>query len=304
MAIALASIANMLLPGLKEVTGKYKEIPATWAKCGFQKGTSKMALERRVQVAFLPVAREKSEGAATHVDDRAGQRFTYNQEHKELSLAYVITRKAVEDNQYKSAFNPSNLGLQRSFSQTKEIYAANVFNTGTTYDSAVGGDGKALFATDHPIDGSTIANTPAVQSDLNEAVLLAAQEAISNNWKDERGLKIAARGTKLVIPVALEKVVVRLLMSELRPGTANNDVNAIRFVAGGLKDYVVNPYMTSDRGWVLLTDQEGLSYLDRVPFEMSMWVDDLTDNLFVKGRERYSFSYYDWRAGYASFPTN
>jgi phage major head subunit gpT-like protein len=304
MPISLHSIRDLLTPGLDKVTGKYKEMPSQWAQCGFTKSNSTMAQESRVQVAFLPLAGEKADGGATQIDVNAGQRYRYNQKHKEISLGYVITRQSVEDNLYKSQFNPTNLGLQRSFSQTKETYAANIFNTGTTCDSTVGGDGKALFATDHPIDGSTIANTPSVQADLNESTLLAAQEAIPNNWKDERGLKMPARGKKLVLPVALEKVAVRLLMSELRPGTANNDVNAIRFVAGGLKDYVVNNFLTSDRAWFLITDVDGLSYMERVAFETSMWVDDLTDNLFVKGRERYSFSYYDWRAAYGSLPTN
>lgn len=305
MAIALSAIRDLLLPGLKAVQGRYDKIPTRWSKC-FETGTSKLALERTAQMRFMPLAVEKAEGAATHVDTGAGQRFLYNQEHKELSLAYVITRKAIEDNQYKSQFNPSNLGLQDSFAQTKEIYAADVFNTGTTFDAEVGGDGKALFATDHPIDGETIANRPAVQSDLNEAVLLTAMTDISDTWKDEAGLKIMARAKMLMVPPALEPVAIRLLMSELRPGTANNDVNAIRFTTGGLKgeDYFVNEFLTSARAWFLKTDKKGLQYFTRVPFEMSMWIDDLTDNLFVKGRERFSFSYYDWRSVYGSHPTS
>lgn len=303
MAINLAAIKNELLPGLRGVQGKYKDIPTRWSKF-FDTGTSKMALERTTQMAYLPLAREKAEGATGFFDNNAGERYQYNQEHKELFLGYTFTRKAIEDNLYKQQFNPSNLGLQRSFSVTKEIYGANVLNTGETYDSSVGGDGKALFATDHPIDGSTIANKPEIAVGLNESTLLNGMTAIQNNWADERGLKIGARAKCLIVPTALQPTAIRLLKTELRPGTANNDVNAIHFVGGGLNDMIVNEYLTSDYAWFLRTDQAGLLYLQRVAFEMDMHVDFTTQNLLVSGYERYSFSYNDWRSVYGSFPTN
>src|SRR5499427_2930247 len=173
MAIDLASIKNELFPGLAAVEGRYRKIETKWSRL-FEKRTSKMALERRTQMAYLPLAREKNEGAMTYYDDKAGERWMYSAEMRELSLGYIITRKAVEDNLYKQEFNPANLGLQDVFATTKEIYAANIFNLGTTYDNTVGGDGKALFASDHPVDGSTVANIPSVPASLNEAPLLTA----------------------------------------------------------------------------------------------------------------------------------
>jgi len=303
MAIDLASIKNELFPGLAAVEGRYKKIETKWSRL-FEKRNSKMALERRTQAAYLPLAREKAEGQSTYFDDRAGERWLYNAEMKELSLGYIITRKAVEDNQYKAEFNPSNLGLQDVFAVTKEIYAANIFNNGTTFDSAVGGDGKALFATDHPIDGGTVANRPTSDVDLNESTLLTAMTTIRNNWVDERNIKITARADVLLVPAALEPVAVRLLRTELRPGTNDNDVNAIRHVGGGMRDYIVNEFLTSNFAWFVKTDRRGLIYYERVPFEMDMYVDFDTDNLKVKGRERYVFSYFDWRAVYGTFPTS
>ena len=303
MAINLASIKNELLPGLKAVQGKYGKIENRWSKI-FNRKKSTYAFERVSQMAYLPLAREKAEGGSTYFDDRAGERYLYTASALEISLGYIITRRAIEDNQYKQEFNPSNLGLQDVFATTKEIYAANVLNNATTYDSSIGGDGKALCATDHPVDGGTVANKPSVDVDLNESSLLSAMTAIRNNWVDDRNIKIAARPKLLVIPTALEPVAARLLMSDLRPGTAMNDVNAIRHIMGGLRDYMVDEFLTSNYAWFVKTDKDGLVYYDRIPFEMDMYVDFDTDNLKVKGRERYVFSYTDWRSVYGSFPTS
>ena len=303
MAINLSSIKNELFPGLAAVEGRYRKIETKWSRL-FEKRTSKMALERRTQMAYLPLAREKLEGASTYYDDRAGERWMYSAEMRELSLGYIITRKAVEDNQYKAEFNPSNLGLQDVFATTKEIYAANIFNVGNVYDQSVGGDGVSLFNVSHPIDVGTVANKPSVEVDLNESTLLTAMTTIRNNWVDERGIKIVARADLLLIPAALEPVAVRLLRTTLRPGTNDNDINAIQHVGGGLRDFMVNEFLTSNFAWFLKTDKRGLIYYDRVPFEMDMYVDFDTDNLKVKGRERYAFSYFDWRGVYGTFPTS
>ena len=303
MAVNLSSIKDLLLPGLRGVEGKYDQIPRQWDKI-FTKHDSKMALERTAEMRFLGLAQLKTEGGQTAFDNGAGERYVYNQEHVEIALGYAITRKAVDDNLYKSQFQPSNLGLMESFAQTKEIYGANVLNTATTYNAAIGGDGKALCATDHPIDSGTVANTPSVQVDLNESTLLAGMIAIRTNFKDQAGLKVFARGRRLVVPPALEPVAIRLTKTELRPGTANNDVNAILSTAGGLPEgYMVNDFLTSTKAWFLLTNIKGLVYMERVPYEMDMQVDFTTDNLLVKGYERYSFGYYNWRSIYGSFPT-
>jgi len=303
MAVNLSSIKDLLLPGLRGIEGKYEQIPSQYDKI-FTKHESKMALERTAEMRFLGLAQLKTEGGQTAFDNSAGERYIYNQEHTEIALGYAITRKAIDDNLYKSQFMPSNLGLIESFHQTKEIYGANVLNTATTYNASVGGDGKALIATDHPIDGGTIANRPTVDVDLNEASLLNGMISIRTNFKDQAGLKIFARGRRLVVAPANEPVAIRLTKTELRPGTADNDVNAIMMTAGGLPEgYMVNDYLTSATAWFLLTNIDGLSYMERVKFESDMQVDFVTDNLLVKGYERYSFGYYNWRSIFGSFPS-
>ena len=303
MAVNLSAIKDLLLPGLRGVEGKYEQIPSQYDKI-FTKHDSKMALERTAEMRFLGLAQLKTEGGQTAFDNGAGERFIYNQEHTEIALGYAITRKAIDDNLYKTQFMPSNLGLIESFQQTKEIYGANVLNTATTYNASVGGDGVALISDSHPIDGGTIANRPAVYVDLNESTLLNGMISIRTNFKDQAGLKVFARGRRLVVPPALEPTAIRLTKTELRPGTADNDVNAIMMTAGGLPEgYMVNDYLTSARAWFLLTNIDGLSYMERVKFETDMQVDFVTDNLLVKGYERYSFGYYNWRSIFGSFPT-
>jgi hypothetical protein len=303
MPVNLAQIRDLLLPGLRGVTGKYDAIPTRWDKV-FERAKSNMALERTASMRYLGLAQLKNEGAQTRFDNNAGERFVYNQQHTEIALGYAITRKAIDDNLYKTQFQPSNLGLLQSFAQTKEIFAWNVLNNGATYDANIGGDGKALFDTAHPIDGGTVGNTPTVQVDLNESSLLNAMTTIPVTFKDNAGLKVFARARKLIVPNALEPVAIRLTKTELRPGTADNDVNAILSTSGGIPDgYIVSEFLTSNFAWFLLTNIKGLLYMERVPFETDMQVEFTTDNLLVKGYERYSFSYNDWRAAYGSFPT-
>ena len=304
MAVNLSAIKDLLLPGLRGVEGKYEMIPSQYDKI-FTKHDSKMALERTAEMRYLGLAQLKTEGGQTAFDSGAGERFVYNQEHTEIALGYAITRKAIDDNLYKTQFHPSNLGLIESFQQTKEIYGANILNTATTYNASIGGDGKALCATDHPIDGGTVANKPTVQVDLNEASLLNGMISVRTNFKDQAGLKVFARARKLIVPPQLEPVAIRLTKTELRPGTADNDVNAILMTAGGLPEgYMVMDFLTSNYAWFLLTSIKGLVYMERVPFEMDMQVDFTTDNLLVKGYERYSVGYYNWRSIYGSFPTS
>ena len=303
MAVNLSAIKDLLLPGLRGVEGKYEMIPSQYDKI-FTKHDSKMALERTAEMRYLGYAQLKNEGGQTSFDNGAGERYVYNQEHVEIALGYAITRKAIDDNLYKTQFAPSNLGLIESFQQTKEIYGANVLNTATTYQNQVGGDGVSLCSTAHPIDGGTVANRPTTDVDLNESTLLNGMIGIRTQFRDQAGLKVFARGRKLVVPPQLEPVAIRLTKTELRPGTADNDVNAILTTAGGLSEgYMTNDFLTSQYAWFLLTNIDGLSYMERIPFETDMQVDFVTDNLLVKGYERYSFSYYNWRSIYGSFPT-
>ena len=304
MAINLSAIKDLLLPGLRGITGKYEQIPSQYDKV-FTAFDSKLALERTAEMRYLGLAQLKYEGGQTAFDNQAGERYVYNQEHVEIGLGYAITRKAIDDNLYKTQFHPSNLGLIESFHQTKEIYAANVLNTATTYNAAVGGDGVALCSASHPIDGGTIANIPTTAVDLNEATLLNGMVSIRQNFKDQAGLKMFARGRKLIVPPFLEPIAIRLTKTELRPGTADNDVNAILSTAGGLPEgYMVMDFLTSNYAWFLLTNIAGLAFMKRIAFETDMQVDFVTDNLLVKGYERYSLNYFNWRALWASFPTS
>jgi hypothetical protein len=304
MPVNLSAIKDLLLPGLRGITGKYEQIPSQYDKV-FTKFNSKLALERTAEMRYLGLAQLKTEGGQTQFDNNAGERYVYNQEHVEIALGYAMTRKAIDDNLYKTQFHPSNLGLMESFHQTKEIYGANVLNTATTYNANVGGDGVALCSTAHPIDGGTVANTPSTQVDLNEATLLNAMINIRYNFRDQANLKIFARGRKLIVPPQLEPIAIRLTKTELRPGTADNDANAILSTAGGIPEgYMVMDFLTSSYAWFLLTNIAGLAYMERIPFETDMQVDFVTDNLLTKGYERYSLSYFNWRSIYGAFPTS
>lgn len=304
MAVNLSAIRDLLLPGLRGVEGKYEQIPSQWDKV-FTRHTSKMALERTAEMRYLGLAQLKNEGGQTAFDNSAGERYVYNQEHLEIGLGYAMTRKAIDDNLYKTQFHPSNLGLIESYQQTKEIYGANILNTATTYNPSVVGDGVSLCNLNHPIDGGVYPNTPATQVDLNEATLLNAMISIRTYFLDQAGLRMFSRGRKLIVPTWLEPVAIRLTKTELRPGTADNDVNAILSTAGGLPEgYMVMDFLTSAFAWFLLTNIDGLSYMNRIPFETDMQVDFVTDNLLVKAYERYSFSYYNPRSLWGSFPTS
>lgn len=305
MPVALSSIADLLRPGLRKVQAEYEMIPTQW-KSVFNVGTSDMAVERTAEMRVLGLANIKDEGGAVTFDNAAGERFIYSQEHTELALGYAVTRKSIDDNLYKKQFNLSNLSMKDSFEQTKEILAANVLNTGTTYNTQVGGDGVALFSTAHPTDGANFANRPTTDTDLSEAAIYSGLLQI-RGFLNPAGLKMLGRGRKLVIPKELEYVAIRLLKTELRPGTADNDVNALLHATNGLPEgYVVMDFLTSQFAWFMLTTFKGggLQYMKRVGFETSLHTDFATDNLLCKGYERYSFSYDNPRGCFGSFPTS
>ena len=303
MPVSLASIRSELLPGLFDVRGSYDMIPRQWDKV-FKTHKSAMAVERSTQMAFVALPYLKDEGAATQFDNQAGERFTWAFVHIEVALGYAITRKAIDDNLYKAQFNPTNLKLQEAFAQFKEIQAANIFNLGTTYVASQVGDGVAFFSTAHPYDGGTWANTSTVPKSLNESTLLADMTNVRAQFVNERGLRILARARRLIVPPNLEAVAIRLTKTELRPGTADNDVNAILSLSGGLPEgFIVLDFLTSNFAWFLTTNIEGLIHMLRIPYESDMWVDNITDNLLVKAYERYSFGINDPRAAWGEFPT-
>ena len=304
MPVALSSIRSELLPGLFDVRGSYEMIPRQWDKV-FTTRNSNMAVERSTQMRFMGLPYLKDEGAATQFDNNAGERFIWNFVHQEIALGYAITRKAIDDNLYKAQFNPTNLKLQEAFAQFKEIQGANVLNTATTYSSQQVGDGQPLLSTSHPYDGGVWANTPSVQLSLNEASLLSGMTNVRTNFVNEAGLRVLSRARRLVVPPQLEAVAIRLTKTELRPGTAANDVNAILTLSGGLPEgFIVLDFLTSAFAWFLTTNIEGLLLMQRIPYEMDMWVDNITDNLLVKGYERYVFGFNDPRSIFGNTPSS
>lgn len=302
MAISTSSIPALLLPGIRKIKGMYNQIPTQWSQV-FAQGKSEMQVERTESMRYLPLAQLKQTGAPTVFDNAAGQRFTYNHIHVAIGLGYAFTREAIDDNLYKTQFDPTNLGLINSFKQTKEIIGAGVFNTGNVVNSTIGGDGQALFSTAHPVDGYSVPNTPTVQVALNENTLLMANNQI-RRFRDNAGLLIGAQGRKLLVPVELRHVAKRLMETPLRPGTSNNDVATVKENNDLQDGYLVMDFLTSPYAWFVLSDQGGAIYLERIPFESSMQVEFTTDNLLVKAYERYYLGYDDWRLGYGVYPTN
>lgn len=301
MAINRTSIRDLLLPGLHEITGRYPSLPKRYTDL-FTTKKSKMAVERSVEMRYTGLAQLKTEGGATVFDNAMGQRFAYNAEHRSVGLGFAITRETQDDNQYKEDFNPRTMGLLESFAQTKEIFAANMFNTGTTYNALIGGDGKALFATDHPIDNGTYANRPTVDMDLNEASLETALNQV-RVFPDQAGMIKMTKAQKLAVPLAMQWAAERLTKTTMRVGTNNNDISALVSMSALPGGYCVNEFFTSSTAWFVLTDVKGLIYFERTPFETDMEVDKTTQNLLVFGYERYSFSYNDPRSVWGSFPT-
>jgi hypothetical protein len=304
MPIALAQIRSELLPGLFDVRGSYDMIPRQWDKV-FKTHKSNMAVEKSTQMAFVALPYVKDEGAATQFDNAAGERFIWAFTHIEVALGYSITRKAIDDNLYKAQFNPTNLKLQEAYAQFKEIQCANVFNNGQTYQTALVGDGVSLFNAAHPVDGGTWANISSTPKSLNESTLLANMTNIRTQFVNERNLRILSRARQLIVPPNLESIAIRLTKTELRPGTADNDVNAIHTLSGGLPEgFIVLDFLTSNFAWFLKSNFEGFIHMLRIPYESDLWVDNVTDNLLVKAYERYSVGYNDPRCAWGEFPTS
>ena len=302
MAITTSQIPSLLLPGVRKIKGLYREMETQWKKI-YAIGPSNMEAERTVHVRYLPLPQLKLAGTPTQMDNLAGQRYTWNHIHVVFSLGYAFTEEALDDNLYKTAFDAANLGLARSFRQMKEINGAAPLNTGNVLNPSIGGDNLPLFSTSHPVDGFTVPNTPTTQVGLNENTMMLAANMI-RRFRDEAGLLYGSQGKKLVVPVELRHVAKRLMETELRPGTTNNDVWSIK-ESDDLRDgYVVMDFLTSPYAWFMLSDSGGLICLDRKPFRTEIQTDFSTNNLMVKGTERYYMGYDDFRLGVGVFSTN
>jgi phage major head subunit gpT-like protein len=297
MAINTTAIANLLRPGLSAVFGDYPLYPSQWSDI-YETYDSDKAVEIEVEMKMLGLAQIRSEGGPTAVDTM-GQRIVTNYVHKYVALSFSITRQAIMDNLYKRKFPLMVRALKKSMAQTKEILAASVLNNGFSASFPIG-DGQALYSTAHPIDGNTVANTPSVSADLNEASLEAAIIAIQQ-FKDQAGLIVQTKPEKIIVPPQGQFVAERLLGSAFRTQTANNDISAIFNVSAIPQGYRVNQYLTLPNSWYVITDSpDGFKHFVREPIETDVYTEFSSDNLLAKAVERYSFGVSNFRCSYAS----
>ena len=260
----------------------------------YETETSERSFEEETKLSGFSAAPVKSEGNAIAYDN-GQEAWTARFNHQTIALGFSITEEAVEDNLYDALSSRYTKALARAMSYTKQVKAADILNSGFTGSgNPTYGDGKVLFATDHPlVSGGTNSNTQATPADLNETTLEAAVIQIAA-WKDERNLLIAAKPRKLVVPPSLQFVAERLLKTELRVGTADNDINALKNMGVIPEGYVVNHFLTDTNGYFLLTDvPNGLKHFVRTPLATSMDGDFDTGNVRYKSRERYSFGVSD-----------
>jgi hypothetical protein len=258
----------------------------------YETETSERSFEEETKLSGFSAAPVKNEGSAIAYDN-AQEAFTTRYNHETIALGFAITEEAIEDNLYDSLSARYTKGLARAMAYTKQIKAASVINNGFS-SSYLGGDGVSLFSTAHPLTGGgTNSNRPSTAADLNETSLEAAVIQIAA-WTDERGLLIAAKPKKLIIPPALQFVATRLLETSLRVGTTDNDINALKNNGSIPEGYTVNNYLTDTSGWYLTTDvPNGLKHFIRTPLQNSMDGDFDTGNVRYKARERYSFGWSD-----------
>ena len=299
MAISRQQLAKELEPGLNALFGlEYKNYENHHAEI-FDVENSDRAFEEEVMLGGFAQAAVKPEGSGVSYD-QANESFTARYTHETIALAFSITEEAVEDNLYDSIAKRYTKALARSMANTKQIKAANVLNNGFN-SSFTGGDGVELFSDAHPtLSGSNQRNELSTASDLSETSLEQALIDI-RAFKDERGLKIAARGLKLIIPSALQFTAERILKSPARVGTSDNDLNAIASKGMMPQGYVVNNYLTDDDAFFIKTDvPNGMKMFNRAAIKTAMEGDFDTGNMRYKARERYSFGFSDWRGMFGS----
>jgi hypothetical protein len=299
MAISRAQLLKELLPGLNALFGleyarygeEHKEI--------YETETSERSFEEETKLSGFSAAPVKNEGSAIAYDN-AQEAWTARYNHETIALGFSLTEEAIEDNLYDSLSARYTKGLARAMAYTKQVKAAAVINNGFSAAYA-GGDGVALFSTAHPlVSGSTNSNTPTVAADLNETSLENAVIQIAA-WTDERSLLIAAKPRKLIVPPALQFVATRLLETELRVGTTDNDINALKNNGSIPEGYTINHFLTDANGWYLTTDvPNGMKHFVRTPLSNSMDGDFDTGNVRYKSRERYSFGWSDPLGMYGS----
>jgi Mu-like prophage major head subunit gpT len=292
MAISRAQLLKELLPGLNALFGleynkygeEHKEI--------FETETSERSFEEETKLSGFSAAPVKNEGSAISYDN-AQEAWTARYTHETIALGFSVTEEAIEDNLYDSLSSRYTKSLARAMAYTKQVKGASVLNNAFTA-GFTGGDGVVLCSTAHPlVSGGTNSNTFTTQADLNETSLESAVIQIAG-WTDERGLLIAAKPTKLIVPPNLMFVATRLLETELRTSTNNNDVNALKSMGSIPQGYRVNHFLTDTNAFFIMTDvPNGLKHFVRTPLANSMDGDFDTGNVRYKSRERYSFGFSD-----------
>jgi hypothetical protein len=299
MAISRAQLLKELLPGLNALFGLEYARYGEEHKQIFETESSERSFEEETKLSGFSAAPVKNEGSAIAYDN-AQEAWTARYNHETIALGFSITEEAIEDNLYDSLSARYTKALARAMAYTKQTKAAAVLNNGFDSDYP-GGDGVALFSASHPlVGGGTNSNIPATAADLNETSLEAAVIQIAA-WTDERGLLIAAKPKKLVVPPSLMFVATRLLETELRVSTADNDINAIKSNGSIPEGYTVNHFLTDPDAWFLTTDvPNGLKHFVRTPMAQNMDGDFDTGNVRYKSRERYSFGWSDPLGMYGS----
>ena len=298
MAISRGQLVKELEPGLNALFGlEYKRYENQHAEI-YATETSDRAFEEEVMLSGFANAQVKPEGSGVTFDS-AQETFTARYTMETVALAFAITEEAVEDNLYDRLSSRYTKALARSMSNTKQVKAVNPLVNGFG-GGFTSGDGSNLFATNHPTIAGTVSNTLATAADLNETSLEQSLIDIAA-FTDERGLKIAAKATKMIVPSALQFQAERLMKSEGRVQTADNDINAIRSMGMVPQGYRVNNFLTDPNAFFLITDvPNGMKHFVRTPIKTAMEGDFDTGNMRFKARERYSFGVSDWRAVYGS----
>ena len=292
MAISRAQLLKELLPGLNALFGMEYKTYGEEHKEIYETETSERSFEEETKLSGFSAAPVKNEGSAIAYDN-AQEAWTARYNHETIALGFSITEEAVEDNLYDSLSKRYTKALARAMAYTKQVKGASVLNAAFS-GGPTGGDGVSLCNTSHPlVSGGVNSNTFSTQSDLNETSLEAAVIQIAA-WTDERGLLIAAKPRKLIVPPSLMFVAKRLLDTELRVGTTDNDINALKAMGSIPEGYKVNHFLTDPNAWFLITDvPNGLKHFVRTPLANSMDGDFDTGNVRYKARERYSFGWSD-----------
>jgi len=298
MAISRGQLVKELEPGLNALFGlEYKRYENQHAEI-YVTESSDRAFEEEVMLSGFANAAVKPEGSGVTFDN-AQETYTARYTMETIALAFAITEEAIEDNLYDRLASRYTKALARSMANTKQIKAVNPLINGLPQTASfTSGDGSGLFATNHPTIAGTVSNTLTTQADLNETSLEQSLIDVAA-MTDERGLKIAARGMKLIVPPANQFNAERLLKSQGRVGTADNDINAVKSLGMVPQGYVVNNFLTDTDSWYLITDvPNGMKYFERTPIKTAMEGDFDTGNVRYKARERYNFGVSDYRGIY------